>query len=121
MSKRDFMKAAAGVAATVVASGLVGKAQAAAIGPVLAVISHPVKDYAIWRAVYDSAGPVRDKAGVTGAEVFHDPKNPNMMVIIHRFPSLEAAQAFLGDPGLKAAMEKGGVTAAPTVVMGVAV
>ena len=44
-----------------------------------------------------------------------------MMVIVHRFPSLEAAQAFLGDPGLKAAMEKGGVTAAPTVVMAVAV
>jgi quinol monooxygenase YgiN len=121
MSKREFMKAAAGVAATVVTAGLAGNARAAAMGPVLAVISHPVKDYATWRVIYDSAEPIRQKAGVTGAEVFLDPKDPKMVVIVHRFPSLEAAQAFLGDPGLKAAMEKGGVTAAPTVVMAVAV
>lgn len=120
MSKRKFMKTAAGAAAIIATGGLVNKAQAA-MGPVLAVVSHPVKEYAAWRAVYDSAEPIRKKAGVTGAEVFHDPKDSNMMVIIHRFPSLEAAQAFLSDPGLKAAMEKGGVTAAPTVVMGVAV
>ena len=121
MSKRNFIKAAAGVAATVVTAGLVGKAQAAAMGPVLAVVSHPVKDYAAWRVVYDSAEPIRQKAGVTGAEVFHDPKDPNMMVIIHRFPSLEAVTAFLGDPGLKEDMMKGGVTAPPTATIAVAV
>lgn len=118
MKKRDIFIAAAAVGAAAV----VGKAaNAAAMGPVLAVISHPVKDYAVWKAVYDSAESIRAKAGVTGAEVFHDPKDPNKMVIIHRFPSLDAMQAFLGDPGLKAAMEKGGVTAAPTAVVGVAV
>ena len=118
MKKRDMFIATA--AAT--AAAVVGKtANAAAMGAVLAVISHPVKDYAVWKAVYDSAEPVRQKAGVTGAEVFHDPKDPNMMVIIHRFPTLEAMQSFLGDPGLKAAMEKGGVTAPPTAVIGVAV
>ena len=121
MTKRNFMKAAGGVAATVVAATLASKAQAAAMGPVLAVVSHPVKDYAAWRVVYDSAEPIRQKAGVTGAEVFHDPKDPNMMVIIHRFPSVEAAQAFLGDPGLKEAMMKGGVTAPPTATIAVAV
>jgi quinol monooxygenase YgiN len=121
VSKRKFMKTVAGVAAAVITAGVARKAQAAEMGPVLAVVSHPVKDYAIWRAAYDSAAPVREKAGVTGAEVFHDPKDPNMMVIIHRFPSLDAAQSFLGDPGLKAAMEKGGVTAAPTVVLAIAV
>jgi quinol monooxygenase YgiN len=119
MSKRAFIKGAAGVAATVLAASIGSKAQAETLGPVVAVISHPVKDYATWRAIYDSAEPVRQKAGVTGAEVLHDPKDPNMMVVIHRFPSLEAAQSFLGDPGLKAAMEKGGVTAPPTVVLAV--
>ncbi len=118
MKKRDmFITAAAATAAAVAGKA----ANAAAMGPVLAVISHPVKDYAVWKAVYDSAEPVRQKAGVTGAEVFHDPKDPNMMVIIHRFPTLEAMQSFLGDPGLKAAMEKGGVTAPPSAVIGVAV
>lgn len=121
MSKRDFMKAAAGLGAAAIAASFVGKAQAATMGPVLAVVSHPVKDYAAWRIVYDSAEPIRQKAGVTGAEVFHDPKDPKMMVIIHRFPTVEAAQAFLGDPGLKEAMMKGGVTAPPTAIIAVAV
>ncbi len=118
MKKRDMFIAAAAATAAVVA----GKAaNAAAMGPVLAVISHPVKDYAVWKAVYDSAEAIRQKAGVTGAEVFHDPKDPNMMVIIHRFPTLDAMQAFLGDPNLKAAMDKAGVLAAPTALVGVAV
>ena len=120
MSKRNFMKAAAGVAATVVTASLVGKAQAAAMGPVLVVVSHPVNDYAAWRIVYDSAEPIRQKAGVTGAEVFHDPKDPKMIVIIHRFPTLELAQAFLADPGLKEAMMKGGITAPPSAIIAVA-
>lgn len=119
MSKRNFIKAAAGIAATVATAAMAGKTQAAELGPVLAVISHPVKDYAAWRAVYDSAEPIRQKAGVTGAEVFRDPKDSNMIVVIHRFPSLEAAQAFLGDPGLKDAMMKAGVTAAPAVTIAV--
>ena len=70
--------------------------------------------------IYDGAEPVRQKAGVTGAEVFQDPADPNKVVIIHRFPSLQAAQEFLGDPGLKEAMMKGGVTAPPTVILAVA-
>ena len=121
MSKRNFLKAAAGLGATAIAATFVDKAQAAEKGPVLAVISHPVKDYAAWRVVYDSAEPIRQKAGVTGAEVFHGPKDPKMIVIIHRFPTVEAAQAFLGDPGLKEAMMKGGVTAPPTAIIAVAV
>jgi len=89
-------------------------------GKVLAVVSHPVKDFAAWKVMYDGAEPVRQKAGVTGAEVFQDPADPNKIVVIHRFPSLEAAQAFLADPGLKDAMMKGGVMAPPTVLLAVA-
>ena len=94
---------------------------AAVLGKVLAVVTHPVKDYAAWRVGYDGAEAIRQKAGVTGAEVFRDPKDPNMMIIIHRFPSVEAAQGFMADPDLKAAMTKYGVTAPPTVTFAVAV
>ena len=94
---------------------------AASAGPVLAVLSHPVKDYATWRAAYDSAAAVRETAGVTGAEVFRDPKDANQIVVIHRFPSLEAMQAFLSDPSLKEVMMKGGVLAPPTSVVAIAV
>lgn len=121
MKKRNLIKAAAGATVVLAASALANKVSAADMGLVLAVISHPVKDYAAWRVIYDSAEPIRQKAGVTGAEVFHDPKDANMIVIIHRFPSLDAAQAFLSDPDLKAAMMKGGVTAPPGATIAVAV
>jgi len=58
---------------------------------------------------------------VTGAEVFHDPKDPNAIVVIHRFASIESMQAFLGDPDLKATMAKAGVLAPPTAVVAIAV
>ncbi len=95
----------------------VPKAHSAMIGPVLAVVSHPVSDYAAWRPVYDRAEPIRQKAGVTGAEVFHDPDDPSKLVIIHRFETVEAAQSFLSDADLKTAMTKAGVTAPPTVII----
>lgn len=92
-----------------------------ASGSVLAVVSHPVKDFAAWKLVYDAVQPIRDRAGVTGAEVFRDPADAAKVVVIHRFPSLEAAQGFLADPALKEAMMKGGVTAPPSVTLAVAV
>ena len=120
MERRQFARVAlTGTAAMAV--GLMGRPvlSQTAPGPVLAVISHPVKDFASWKVVYDSAEPVRAAAGVTGAEVFTDAGNPLVVVVIHRFPSVEAANAFLGNPDLAAAMEKGGVTAKPTVILAV--
>jgi quinol monooxygenase YgiN len=122
MNKHDLLTGALGAATLIVgiAAGPAFAQTATAPAPVLAVISHPVKDYAAWRVVYESAEPIRQKAGVTGAEVFRDPKEPNKIVIIHRFKTIADAQAFLADPDLKAAMSKGGVTAPPTAIIAVA-
>jgi quinol monooxygenase YgiN len=86
-------------------------------GPVLAVISQPVADYAAWRVIYDAGQPARDTMGVTGAEVFVDPANPSMVVVIHRFPSVEAANEFLQHPAFKDAMTRAGVTAPPMIIL----
>jgi hypothetical protein len=88
-----------------------------ALGPVLAVVSHPVADYAAWRRVYDEGQSARDAMGVTGAEVFVDAANPSMVVVIHRFPSVKAAGDFLQHPVLKDAMARAGVTAPPTIIL----
>jgi len=77
-----------------------------AIGNVLARMNHPANDFRAWKFEYDRAEAMRKKAAVTGAEVFQDPFDPNMVAVIHRFPSLEAARAFLGDTALKEAMTK---------------
>jgi quinol monooxygenase YgiN len=88
-----------------------------ALGPVLAVVSHPVADYAAWRVVYDQGQSAREAMGVTGAEVFVDTANPSMVVVIHRFVSVEAANDFLQHPALKDAMTRAGVTAPPTIIL----
>lgn len=120
MDRRDLAKVALGGTATLAAAFYSVPAMAQALGPVLVVITHPVADYAAFRAVYDDSASVRDAAGVTGAEVFVDPTDPNMIVVLHRFPSMEAAQGFMSNPDLAAAMQRGGLTASPTVIFGIA-
>jgi quinol monooxygenase YgiN len=121
MNRRELGVAAIGGTAAILA--LAGQSRPVAAqepGPVIAIVTHPVADYATWRVVYDEAGPVRDAAGVTGAEVFRDAKDPNMMVVVHRFPTVEAAEGFFGNPALAEAMKRGGVTAAPVVILATA-
>ena len=81
----------------------------------LSIVQHPVSDYAAWRTVYEQVQPLRDKHGVSAADVLHDPSNPNQVTVLHWFPSVAQAQAFVADPGLKDAMANAGVTAPPRI------
>jgi hypothetical protein len=108
MNRREMGRfALAGAAALTAFSGAPSAASAedASLGSILAVIAHPVADYA---------------AGVTGAEVFIDATDPLMVVVLHRFPSMEAAQGFFSDPALIAGMQRAGVTAPPTIIFATA-
>jgi len=81
----------------------------------LSIVQHPVSDYAAWRTVYDQVQPLRDKHGVSAADVLQDPSDPNNLTVLHWFPSVDNAKAFAADPGLKDAMAKAGVTAPPRI------
>lgn len=87
---------------------------------VFAVFTHPVKDYAAWRKMFDAAAPMLDKGGVIGSEVFQDPKDPNKIILVHRYRDISSFEKFLGSPELKEAMTAAGVLAPPTVLVGVA-
>jgi quinol monooxygenase YgiN len=81
----------------------------------LSIVQHPVSDYAAWRTAYEQVQPLRDKHGVSAADVLQDPANPNQVTVLHWFPSVTQAQAFVADPGLKDAMANAGVTAPPRI------
>jgi len=81
----------------------------------LSIVQHPVSDYAAWRTVYEQVQPLRDKHGVSAADVLQDPANPNQVTVLHWLPSVAQAQAFVADPGLKDAMANAGVTAPPRI------
>ena len=44
-----------------------------AVCPANRIVKHPVSDYAAWRTVYEAVQPLRDKHGVSAADVLHDP------------------------------------------------
>jgi quinol monooxygenase YgiN len=81
----------------------------------LSIVQHPVRDYAEWRVVYEKVQPLRDKHGVSAADVLQDPADPNKVTVLHWFPSVGQAEAFATDPALKDAMANAGVTAAPRI------
>jgi quinol monooxygenase YgiN len=79
------------------------------------VVRHTVNDYATWREVYDELEPLRQQHGCTGKTVLVAPDDPNDVFITHDFPSVEAADAFAHDPGLREGMERAGVAGAPRI------
>ena len=83
------------------------------------IVRHQVQDYSAWRAVYDSLEDLRQSYGCTGAEVMTDPGNKNDVFVIHRFPTLEAAQGFAGNSELRDAMGRAGVIGAPRIKISV--
>ena len=60
------------------------------------IVRHQVEDYAAWRAVYETVEGLRGQHGCTGAEVMVDPGNKQDVFILHRFPTVEQAEAYHG-------------------------
>ncbi len=85
------------------------------------IVRHRVKDYADWRSVYDSVEPLRQQHGCSGAEVMSAPDDKRDVFVLHRFPSLEQAQAFANSPDLKDAMSRAGVEGPPRIEIAVEV
>ncbi len=79
------------------------------------IARHTVADYAAWRAVYDEVDSLRSSHGCTEQRVLHVPGDPNDVVAIHEFPTVDQAMAFANDPSLKEAMGRGGVTGPPRI------
>jgi hypothetical protein len=80
-------------------------------------IEHEVSDYAAWRTVYDSFAATQRKMGVTFQAVYQSVNDPNDVVIIHDFATLQKAKAFIASGELKAAMDQARVKSAPHITI----
>jgi quinol monooxygenase YgiN len=81
----------------------------------LITVLHRVKDYDAWRKVYDDVKPMQQAGGVTAASVYRSKDDPSMVLVLHHFATMEAAEAFAASPDLRAAMERAGVEGMPRV------
>lgn len=78
-------------------------------------VRHLVADYATWRQVYDTFGPVQERFSVKAQAVYRAADNPNDVTITHEFPALEAAQQFAASDELRKAMTSAGIVGEPTI------
>ncbi|MES2764788.1 MAG: DUF3764 family protein [Bacteroidota bacterium] len=77
---------------------------------VTTILTHDVKNYDEWRTGFDAHEPVRAEAGFNIKSVHRDVDNPNRVTVIAEATSEEHAKTFIGNPGLKAAMDSLGVS-----------
>lgn len=80
-----------------------------------AIVQHHVVDYDQWHQVFTEHQAIRQQHGATGHSVNRSAADPNTLVIVTDFATLEGALAFTQDASLRAAMESGGVDGAPQV------
>jgi hypothetical protein len=79
------------------------------------IVQHHVVDFDRWHAVFTEHEGVRRGHGATGHSLNREAKDPNTIVIVNDFATLEGARAFSQDPSLPEAMKRGGVDGAPQV------
>lgn len=72
-------------------------------------VLHRVRDYDAWRRVYDSVADMQKAGGVVEEAVYRTEGDPNIVLVFHRFSSLEQAHAFVQSPELREVMAKAGV------------
>ncbi len=80
-----------------------------------AIVKHHVADYDRWLPVFTAHEAVRRQHGATGHSVNREVSDPNTLVIVTDFATLDGVRAFTQDPSLAAAMEQGGVDGTPQV------
>ena len=79
------------------------------------LIQHKVKDFSAWKKVFDSVAGLRASSGELSDEIYHNASDPNQLILVFKWSSVENAQKFAHSPELKAAMEKAGVDGPPTI------
>ena len=79
------------------------------------IIRHKVEDFAKWKPVFDAHSAVRKPAGSHGGRLFRNADNPNELIIVWDWDSLDNARTFAASPDLRETMQKAGVADMPDV------
>ena len=80
------------------------------------MIHHQVADYDAWKPIFDEYDATRRARGGGDYMLFRGADNPNEVVIVFEWDSVENARAFSESDVLREAMQQAGVTGPPTVV-----
>ncbi len=79
------------------------------------IVQHHVADYDRWYPVFTEHETVRRRHGATGHSITRAVADPDSVVVVNDFATLEGARAFSQDPTLPEVMGRAGVDSAPQV------
>ena len=79
------------------------------------VIMHKVSNFEKWKSAYDEHDSARLASGVHNFVIARGAEDSNMVLVALKIDDTTKAKAFGKDPGLKKAMQKGGVTGTPSI------
>ena len=81
------------------------------------IVKHKVANYAKWKPAYDSHDSARLANGIHSFVIGRGVPDSNMVMVATKVDDVAKAKAFAKDPGLKKAMQKGGVVGTPTITI----
>lgn len=81
------------------------------------VVMHKVSNYSKWKPLYDGHDTARIAAGLHNYVIGRGLQDSNMVLVAMKADDTTKAKAFGKDPGLKQAMQKGGVVGTPTIAL----
>jgi len=79
------------------------------------LIQHKVKDFDKWLPLYQAHDSARKASGLTEIAIGRGLDNNNEVTAAFKTDDIQKAKDFTASPGLKEAMQKGGVTGAPSI------
>ena len=78
-------------------------------------VRHKAEDYTKWKSTFDDFAPARKAAGEKSYQVCHVAGDPNDVVVLNEWDSIENLQKFLQSQELKEAMKRAGVSEQPEI------
>jgi hypothetical protein len=77
------------------------------------LVRHKVRDFAAWKAVFDSHATAQQQAGLHVKQLLHNVDNPNELFLLFEAEDLERAKGFVSSPQVPDARAASGVLEEP--------
>jgi quinol monooxygenase YgiN len=79
------------------------------------VIRHKVQDYLAWKSAFDNFHETRKTNGEKSYQIYHPEDNPDNLIILFKWDTMDNAKTFMQSEDLKSAMKEAGVLEPPEV------
>jgi heme-degrading monooxygenase HmoA len=81
------------------------------------LVRHKVRDFGKWKPLFDEHGATRRAAGSKGGYVLRSAEDPQEIVVLLEWDTVQKARQFTQSEDLKAAMERAGVADRPDIFL----